>query len=454
MIASSTEKTKSARTLAFEALYEIFEKNAYANLTIQSILRWCPLKKEERHLLTELIYGVCRKYNYCLWMISLISDRPMFKIHPAVRILLALGIYQIVFLDRIPESAAVNETVKIAKKVTHIGNVKFINGVLRNFLRRRGSLTLPDRTSNRVFYESLIYNQPEWLIRFFEKEYGMGQSEKILKAFNTISDTCIRVNTLKIETDDIKKQLKLRNISVGDISYMPEALAIKAGTDILFSEFLQTGLIYIQTASSMIPAKVLGPDAGDHVLDMCAAPGSKTTHIAALMGNRGSIDAWDVYPHKVKLIKDNAKRLGISIIHTEVRDSVKPLPFLYETYDKVLLDAPCSGLGVLGHKVELRWRRKESDLSVFPPLQKQLIEQAAKYTKTGGVLVYSTCTLNPDENEHIINEFLSLHSEFAPEEFNFPVLGKSLNGMMTLYPDLVRSDGFFVAKLRKVSHEA
>lgn len=162
---------------------------------------------------------------------------------------------------------------------------------------------------------------------------------------------------------------------------MPEALAIKAGTDILFSEFLQTGLIYIQTASSMIPAKVLGPDAGDHVLDMCAAPGSKTTHIAALMGNRGSIDAWDVYPHKVKLIKDNAKRLGISIIHTEVRDSVKPLPFLYETYDKVLLDAPCSGLGVLGHKVELRWRRKESDLSVFPPLQKQLIEQAAKYTK-------------------------------------------------------------------------
>ncbi len=202
MIASSTEKIKSARTLAFEALYEIFEKNAYANLTIQSILRWCPLKKEERHLLTELIYGVCRKYNYCLWLISLISDRPMFKIHPAVRILLALGIYQIVFLDRIPESAAVNETVKIAKKVTHIGNVKFINGVLRNFLRRRESLTLPDRTSNRVFYESLIYNQPEWLIRFFEKEYGMGQSEKILKAFNTISDTCIRVNTLKIETDD------------------------------------------------------------------------------------------------------------------------------------------------------------------------------------------------------------------------------------------------------------
>ena len=129
-------------------------------------------------------------------------------------------------------------------------------------------------------------------------------------------------------------------------------------------------------------------------------------------------------------------------------------PMMYETYDKVLLDAPCSGLGVLGHKVELRWRRKESDLSVFPPLQKQLIEQAAKYTKTGGVLVYSTCTLNPDENEHIINEFLSLHSEFAPEEFNFPVLGKSLNGMMTLYPDLVRSDGFFVAKLRKVSHEA
>ena len=242
MIASSTEKIKSARTLAFEALYEIFEKNAYANLTIQRILRRIPLKKEERHLLTELIYGVCRKYNYCLWLINLISDRPMSKIHPVVRILLLLGIYQIVFLDRIPDSAAVNETVKIAKRITHVGNVKFINGVLRNFLRRRESLVLPDSTFDRVFYESLIYNQPEWLIQFFEKKYGMEQSKKILKAFNTVPDTCIRVNTLKITTDAIKKQLKLKNISVEDIPYIQEGLSIKTGADTLFSEFLQTGL--------------------------------------------------------------------------------------------------------------------------------------------------------------------------------------------------------------------
>ena len=204
MIASSTEKIKSARTLAFEALYEIFEKNAYANLTIQRILRRIPLKKEERHLLTELIYGVCRKYNYCLWLINLISDRPMSKIHPVVRILLLLGIYQIVFLDRIPDSAAVNETVKIAKRITHVGNVKFINGVLRNFLRRRESLVLPDSTFDRVFYESLIYNQPEWLIQFFEKKYGF---KKVL-----LTTSC---------TDALEMAAILGNIEPGDEVIVP-----------------------------------------------------------------------------------------------------------------------------------------------------------------------------------------------------------------------------------------
>lgn len=454
MTVLNTEKMKSARLLAFEALYDIFEKDAYANLTIQNILRKMPLKAEEKHLLTELVYGICRKYNYCLWIIGKMSDRPIRKIHPIVRILLSLGIYQIMFLDRIPESAAVNETVKIAKKITHIGNAKFINGILRNFIRQKDSFLLPDKKSNYMLHQSLVYNQQEWLIQFFEKEYGAAQAKEILETFNRIPETCIRINTLKTTNANIKEELYKKGVITEDISYMPEALVVKTGADTLFSRFLQPGVLYVQTPSSMIPSKILAPMAGERVLDMCAAPGSKTTHMAALMENSGSIDAWDIHPHKINLIKENAKRLGISIIHAEVKDSTKPLISLYETYDKVLLDAPCSGLGVLGHKTELRWRRNKSDLADFPLLQKQLIEQASRYIKVGGILVYSTCTLNPNENEKLVSEFLSLHPNFRPEEFNIATLGSSKKGMMTLYPEVVKSDGFFVAKLRKVSHEA
>ena len=203
----------------------------------------------------------------------------------------------------------------------------------------------------------------------------------------------------------------------------------------------------------MMPAIILEARPQEKILDMCAAPGSKTTYLASFMEDRGTIDAWDIYPHKINLIRENAKRLGISIIHAEVKDSTRLYPALYNTYDKVLLDAPCSGLGVINHKPEIKWRRSEADLMEFPKIQKKLLENASRYIKKDGILVYSTCTLNKKENENIIEEFLSSHPRFVSVDFSIPGAGESKNGMMTLWPDQFGSDGFFLAKLRKVYNE-
>lgn len=447
------EKAPSARMLAFDALYNIFEKDAYANITIQNILKNYSVKKEEKHLLTEIIYGVCRKYNYLLWIVGKLSKIPIHKLHPTVRILLLMGLYQLIFLDRIPESAAVNETVKISKKITHIGNSRFINGVLRSYLRQKENFLLPDKTKNRILYGSLAYNEPEWLIRFWEKDSGIERTEHVLGILNEIPLVCIRVNVLKISIEEIKQKFVESGILAEPVPYLKEAFYIHKGMENIFSDFLENGWVYIQSASSMLPSVILNPTQGEKVLDMCAAPGSKTTHMAAMMNNEGHIDAWDLYSHKIELIKGNAKRLGISIIRAGVRDSTVPAPDLNGVYDKVLLDAPCSGLGVLGHKVELRWRRTEESLAEFPPLQKALLRRASEYVRPGGIIVYSTCTLNKMENEHIIQEFLNENNNFEPVEFEVKGIGTSENGMLTLYPDIIKSDGFFISKLRKIKNE-
>lgn len=453
MTHSTAKPVLSARRLAYQALYDVLEKDAYSNIVLQRILAEYPLKAEEAHLLTELVYGVLRKYNHLFWIIGKLSTQKVTKLHPSVRILLCLSLYQLLFLTRIPESAAVNESVKIAKKVTHPGNVRFVNGVLRNFLRKKDSFRIPSRKEDALLHDALTYNQPRWLIEDWQNAWGVEKADAVFSAFNEIPSMTIRVNPLKQPVADFEKLLSEKGIEAAPIPFLPEGFTIKNGAHHFFGTFLKEGLAYVQSASSMVPAKVLSPKAGETVLDMCAAPGSKTTQMAEMMGNEGSIDAWDLYPHKIALIKKNAKKEGITIIHAGPRDATKPMPAVYEKYDKVLLDAPCSGLGVLSHKVEIRWRRTREDLQKFPPLQKALLEEATKYVKKGGTLVYSTCTLNSKENENIVSEFLRNHPEFTPIDFQLEGLGASEKGMLTIWPDQAQSDGFFVAKLKKQSEE-
>lgn len=451
MTHSNTNPAPSARRLAYQALYDVLEKDAYANITLQSIMGKYTLKKEESHLLTELVYGVLRKYNYLLWIISQMSKQPLKKLHPSVRILLCISLYQLLYLTRIPESAAVNESVKIAKKLTHQGNVRFINGLLRNYLRQKETIVIPSETENPLLHDELTYCLPGWLIQRWEKECGRDKALAIFSALNETPCMTIRVNSLKTTKEDFMKQLADNGIEAEDIPGLKEGLTIRKGASQFFTHLLSSGEAYVQSASSMVPVHVLEPKAGETVLDMCAAPGSKTTQMAEWMKNEGTIDAWDLYPHKISLIKKNAKKEGITIIHAGARDSSKPMPQVNGKYDKILLDAPCSGLGVLGHKAEIRWRRQEADLEAFPPLQQKLLTCAASYLKSGGTLVYSTCTLNWAENEDMIRWFLSEHPEFEPVDFTLSDTQTSEHGIMTLWPDEWDSDGFFVAKLKKVS---
>ncbi len=444
----NSKPNPSARKLAYQALYDILEKGAYANITLQHVFKTYSLIDEEAHLLTELTYGVLRRYNYLMWVISRFSKVKVKKLHPSVRILICLGLYQLIYLDRIPESAAVNECVKIAKKVTHKGNVGFINGILRNYIRNKEDVILPCREDDPVLCDSLHWNEPEWLIQWWQKEFGENLSARIFDAFNEIPQFIVRVNTLKISTEQLIEKLHSNDISAEKSHFIDDAIIITDGIRFIW-KVIDEGLGYVQSISSMIPARVLNPLPGERVLDMCAAPGSKTTQLAVLMKNKGSIDAWDLYPHKIALIKKNAEKQGISIIHAGARNSSLPFSALKECYDKVLLDAPCSGLGVLGHKLEIRWRRTPDSMSDFPPIQKKLLECAADYVKTGGVLVYSTCTLNPAENEDQILEFLKMHPDFHPADFVLTGCKNSENGMATLWPFEMNSDGFFIARLKK-----
>lgn len=445
---SANKPAPSARRLAYQALYDILEKGAYGNLTMQQALKTYTLTEPETHLFTELVYGVLRRYNVLLWVISRLSSRPVKKLHPSVRILLCLGLYQLLYLTRIPESAAVNESVKIAKKVTHMGNAGFVNAILRSYTRRKDEIHLFPREENPLLYDSLKWNEPEWLVARWEKEWGEEKAAKVLEAMGQVPSLTVRMNTLKTDRDSFMALLEKEGIEAEPIPWKKEAFRITRGAHAIW-KLLDEGYGYAQSLSSMIPPDVLAPKAGEKVLDMCAAPGSKTTQLAELMKNTGSIDAWDLYPHKINLIKNNAKKLGITIIHAGARDSSKPFPALAGTYDKVLLDAPCSGLGVLSHKPEIRWRREEEGLAEFPPLQEKLLDAAASYVKQGGTLVYSTCTLNREENEERVSAFLKKHADFHAPDFEIPGLGKSENGMITIWPDETGSDGFFIAKLIK-----
>lgn len=451
MINSNTNVVPSARRLAYDVLFEVFEKNAYANLSLQKVLRKYNLSHAEKGLLTEIVYGVCRHYNYLTWIIGKLSSRPVRKIHPSVRILLVTGLYQLIYLSKIPESAAVNETVKIAKKVTHFGNVRFVNAILRNYTRKKKNLAIPSKDKDYWKHMTLTYNEPEWILKLLASQYGKERMEKIAAEYNRIPVLEIRANTLRISPEDFKKKLQENHMEAEEIPFIPggAGFRISHGADFFNSAIFRKGLAYVESGSSMVPAAVLNPSENDHVLDMCAAPGGKTINIAQMMNDRGHIDSWDLYEHKVRLITENTKKLGITSVSASVHDSTKDEPSLHEKYDKVLLDAPCSGLGVLQKKPEIRWMRDEQSMKEFPPLQAALLERAASYVKPGGVLVYSTCTLNKEENENQVAAFLKKHPEFTTDAFTLPEIGTVKTGELTLWPDIWHTDGFFIARMVK-----
>jgi 16S rRNA (cytosine967-C5)-methyltransferase len=376
-----------------------------------------------------------------------------------VRSLLRLSFYQLYYLERIPDHAAVNEAVNIAKKKGHQGISGMVNGVLRNVIRQKNALTVPE-TADRVTRIALQHSHPEWLVSRWIAQYGQETTERICAANNTPPRVSIRTNTMRRSRDELLKELRLEGIDAAPSPLAPAGIVVtNAGNMALHPKF-QRGDFSIQDESSMLVAEFVDPKPGMSVLDCCAAPGGKTAHLAEKMGDRGKIVACDIHEHKKKLIDHQARRLGLASIHTMVADARELAGrFPPASFDRVLLDAPCSGFGVIRRKPEIKWSKRESDIADICSVQRDILSQVKSLVKPGGLLVYSTCTIERAENDGMIRAFLEENPEFEPDCVTASVLpgltGRaevpllSENGLVHIFPHQFGTDGFFIAKLKR-----
>lgn len=427
---------KNARQKALEILYSVEFEGAYSNLAIKSGLKDSELDMRDRGLVTQLVYGTVSKKIALDAIIRKYSSVKIKKLSKYVLLILRLGLYQIFYCDKIPSSAAVNECVKLAKKYAGRSS-GFINGVLRS--AERGGYEFKNVP------EELSY--PDWLWQMWSRDLGEEKAKSIMEALGETPLMNVRVNTLRCSREELKEYLVNEGVLVEEDSLYENALLVK-GLDVQNSDSYKRGLFTVQDTAAQCAAWVLSPKPGDMVLDLCAAPGGKTTHMAELMGNEGKILAFDIHEHKTQLIDSVAKRLGIDIIETECFDATEYREDLAGKFDRVLADVPCSGLGIIRRKPEIKYNAAFGE--DLYSIQEKILEQGAKYLKPGGTLVYSTCTLNKYENELRIKEFLENHPEFSVVSINDKIKSETSDlGYCVLYPDEFNTDGFFIAKLCK-----
>lgn len=454
-------KKQDARSLAVETLIEIFENGAYANIAVNDRLQQTPLPGPERGLFTELVYGTVRTRNTLDWVLANFLTRKLSSLTPAIRNILRLGAYQLMYLERIPPRAAVHEGVELAKIYGHQGVAGLVNGVLRNILRNLDRLSFPSLEKEPVKHIALKYSHPEWLVERWLKEFGRENTIKLCEYNNEPSPLTIRVNTLKTTKEDLRLKLTEKGMQVSDSRYVPEALLIEDWPGLDRVEEFKQGLFTMQDESSMLVAHVLQPAEKSIVVDACAAPGTKTTHLAELMRDSGKIIAFDIHEHKLPLINSACQRLGITSVETHLADARELPRFVQEAPHYVLVDAPCSGLGVLGRRADARWRKQPEQIAELAKLQLAILTAGGKVLAPGGVMVYSTCSITGEENQGVVREFLKQNPGFVLEDL-LPYVPfvpereedrrQMEEGMFQVLPHIHGMDGFFMARLRKLSN--
>lgn len=416
----------NARKVAVLALQKIFVDGAYSNIAVNSYLKETDLTPADKALATALIYGVLDRKITLDYVISSFVKTPIKKLSPFTLNVLRTALFQIMYMDKIPESAAVNEAVKLIKKSKESRNSGFVNAVLRNVLR--AETLLP--TGDTVKELSVIYSCPESIIESFINDYGKETTIILLNDALKPAPLTVRVNTVKTDISTFIEEMP------DTVAVEPDgAVVINKGIDINNNDLFKKGHFFVQDTASQIAVALLSPKPNDRVLDMCAAPGGKSFSMALLMGNKGEIISCDIYDHKCELIKKSANRLELDIIKPTVQDGTVYNADLGE-FDCVLCDVPCSGLGIIRRKPDIKYK----DFSEFDgllPIQRAILNNAKKYVKTGGKLLYSTCTLRKAENEEIVNEFLAQNSDFGLEYIH------------TFMPHIDGTDGFFCALLIK-----
>lgn len=421
------------RKTAYNTLLEMETNQAYSNIELNKQIG--ELQPDSPAFVRELVYGVIENRVYLDHILQQLIPKGLKGLKKQTLTLLRMGLYQLIFMDSVPDYAAVNEIVKMARRLVP-GRDGFVNGVLRGYNKKKDQLEMPDYDTNPIGYLSLKYSFAEWIVKLWSEQYGLEKAEQLLVASNSKPPVSIRVNRLKISRKDLAERLSGKGFEVEHGRLSERSLFVK-GSGLLSTEEFESGLFSVQDESSILAAEILAPKSGETIIDVCAAPGGKTLAISEIMANTGRVLAFDIYEHKLELLKKETQRLGISIIETGEHDGTLLCEKLVQSADRVLVDGPCSGLGVIRRKPEIKYKELEDDGRELADKQLAILETASQYVKKEGFLLYSTCTVNKIENAEVVSRFLRKHKEYE------------LVRSRQLLPGVDETDGFFICKMRR-----
>ncbi len=438
-----------ARKTALKILTEYERRDAFLNLLLEAALSSEDLERRERSYVTELVLGTVRMKKALDFAIECFTDRKIGRIERTVAWLLRMAAYQCLFMN-VPDYAVCDTSVEIAKSLCGQRVVSFVNAVLRALIREKDSINWPDPSKDLIKAIAVRHSHPEWVVKMWLEELGREKAESLCAANNQPKPVSIRVNNLKTKFKDLRDALFGKGISLEEAHYAPECLLLRrTGTLSDLTEYRE-GLFTVQDEASMLVTHALSVEPGMRVLDVCAAPGGKATHIAQIMQNRGRILALDINKSRIQSLITLSRRLGIDIIETMVLDSRNAAKVIHEKFDRVLVDVPCSGLGTLARKPDARWRRSPDDIPRLSRLQIEILTSASELVRREGILVYSACTISRRETKDIIHAFLSTAQGFEVEDIGLTGGLNAEGGYIQLFPDVHGCDGMYIARLKKL----
>ena len=448
------------RELIVEILIRVERENAYLNILIQPYLNRSSIKSEDKALIQEITYGVTRFRKKIDWIINQFLDNQNKKLPLTIRNILRIGVYQIIFLNKIPDYAIGYESVELVKKSRYTGQSSLVNAVLRNIIRKSNDIHWPDIKQDPVKFISVFYSFPEWLIQRWLNRFGLDLCIRICQASNRKPNLTLRVNSLKISMPEMKIFFSESGISFKEGQHIPsESIILQEFLDIGQSAIYRNGLFSIQDESSSLASRLLNPSPGQTIIDMCSGPGGKTTHLAQLMQNQGRIIAFEKNQKRLKMVLNECQRLGINIVTAVLNDSSQFYQDYLEKADKILVDVPCSGTGVIRKKPDIKWKNLNNiRFKELNQLQSGLLDVASRYLKPEGDLLYSTCSMEREENDWIIKDFLEKNNQFTVQDTSSFVKKNSMIKYNTEIKQAIQLlpgysgdniDGFYMVKMQK-----
>jgi len=439
---------KGPRGIAVKILNRVERTDSYLDKLLDIELKSDELNELDKRFLTELTHGVLRWKTRLDFIIEYFCKNKFAMQDPNIRNAMRVALYQILFLTKIPHAAAVNEAVEFIKKIRGQKAANLVNAVLRNIIRNLNKLPTPDNETDPIQYLSIMYAHPTWIVKRWVDRYGFYETEQLLAAINERPTIVVRANSLKTNADELAKLFDERGIKYVRSKYLENFLKVGHLSGIYNIDLFSQGYFSIQDESAGLVVKLLDPKPGETVIDLCSAPGGKTTYIGELMKNEGKIIAVDKYEHRLNLVKQSCERLGLTNVDFIAEDATAAN---FGVADKVLVDAPCSGFGVIQKKPDIKWQRELSDIKNLAKTQLELLETASKLVRNGGVIVYSTCTIEPEENIEVVKSFLDKHPEFEIEDARnyLPSEVVTNGGYMETFPHKHDMDGGFAVRLIK-----